>query len=45
MHFICTGQPIKLGVSAWHERNENDVFLAFGLGMILLKTAKEMSYA
>ena len=23
----------KLGVSAWHERNENDVFLAYGLGM------------
>ena len=27
------GNLEKLGVSAWHERNENDVLLAFGLGM------------
>ena len=26
------GNLEKLGVSAWHERNENNVFLAFGLG-------------
>ena len=28
----ASGQPRKLGVNAWYERNENDVFLAFGLG-------------
>ena len=27
------GNLEKLGVSAWHERNENNVFLAFGLDM------------
>ena len=28
----ASGQPRKLGVNAWNERNENDFFLAFGLG-------------
>ena len=23
----------RVGVSSWHERNENDAFLTFGLGM------------
>ena len=27
------GNLEKIGVSAWYERNENDVLLAFGLSM------------
>ena len=34
------GQPRKLGVGAWHERNENEVFLALAWACVreLLRT-------